>query len=164
MIYTRGNSAPAKTNNPSKSLVPAITCTEYCTSQEVDRGHHISIVHLAPCLPTWGKANLGNLLPAVPPNERRGTVRGKAEKQQKAKNACEQDKKNGRFHVKFLDWNEVDRGMGWEALCTTCIGRPHAPHARTHARTHYWGRPVGTTGHIQLMRLGTTATAASIGR
>lgn len=37
-------------------------------------------------------------------------------------------------------------------------------HARTHACTHYWGRPVGTTGHIQLMRLGTTATAASIGR
>lgn len=96
--------------------------------------------------------------------KRRGTVRGKAEKQQKQKPHVSKIKKNGRFHVKFLDWNEVDRGMGWEALCTTCIGRPHAPHARTHARTHYWGRPVGTTGHIQLMRLGTTATAASIGR
>lgn len=97
MIYTRGNSAPAKINSPSRSLVPAITCTEYCTSQEVDRGHHISIVHLAPCLPTWGKANLGNLLPAVPPNERRRMVRGKAEKQQKQKTHVSKIKKTGAF-------------------------------------------------------------------
>lgn len=107
-------------------------------------------------------ANLTCCLLSVPPNKRRGTVRGKAEKATKAKTACEQDKKNGRFHVKFLEWNEVDRGMGWEAYVPRASGG--RTHARTYVRTHYWGRPVGTTGHIQLMRLGTTATAASIGR
>lgn len=51
MIYTRGNSAPAKINSPSRSLVPAITYTEYCTSQEVDRGHHIFNRPLVGALP-----------------------------------------------------------------------------------------------------------------
>lgn len=98
MIYTRGNSAPAKTNSPSRSLVPAITCTEYCTSQEVDRGHHISNRPLVGALPAHvgQNANLTCCLLYLL-NKRRGTVRGKAEKQQKAKTACEQDKKTGAF-------------------------------------------------------------------
>lgn len=135
MIYTRGNSAPAKTNSPSRSLVPAITCTEYCTSQEVDRGHHIFNRPLGALPAHVGQnANLTCCLLYLL-NKRRGNGTGESGKATKAKTACEQDKKNGRFHVKFLSWNEGGPWDGMGGLCTTCIGRPHAPHARTHVRT-----------------------------
>lgn len=151
MIYTRRNSAPAKTNSPSRNLVPAITCTEHCTSQEGrPRPSHLNRPLGALPAHVGQNANLTCCLLYLL-IKRRGTVRGKAEKQQKQKPHVSKIKKNGRFHVKFLDWNEVDRGMGWEAYVPRASGgRTHRTYARTYALLgatcrYYWTHTADAT-------------------